>query len=262
MRVLILGHSGTTSAGIAAGVETWPEILERDMAPAWGVETSVDLVPLAPINAEAVAYAVNKIDEADPDLVLFSISCFHCSVGVVGARVRQRFGSRVHRVYRRLELRLEGQRAEHEPGRPSRLRNSARRLARRTLGTATLTSVAGAAGVYEAVLAHLATRENTTTLVMAETPMARSILAENPDAESRAAELHQRVREAAEARRMPWMDLAPAFHGRRQRRMHPTAFTLRPLVITSWLRRSNNALRRSWPAHKPRAATHSHPNGD
>ena len=163
----------------------------------------------------SVIYATHRIDESNPDLVIIPVSGFVCTVGVVALRVRQLFGKRPYRWVRMLEKRSARRTTAADRSR-GRAYQWGRRLAHRTIGTATYASLDSCTAAFTGVFRHLAQLEQTAVLVIAEPPFAASVLEENPRAKGIEAKLQDRVRAAAEEHRFAWIDFARSFAGREQ----------------------------------------------
>ena len=164
---------------------------------------------LAPYGPRAVGYATRRVAEVAPDVVLVSVSAFACTVGLVYARVGERFGDRAQRMYQSLEGRYSGLIAPHVDG-PSP-DAFLRTVARKVIGTSTLAPVEEVGGAYGRILHELAQDERLQVIVIGESFFSRNLQHTNPGMSAKIEQLRAIVRPAAETHRFPWVDVEAAF---------------------------------------------------
>ena len=204
MRCLVLGHSGTAGFGLDSLAQTWPARLEQLLNNSQPRECTVSAVTLFPVGARAVEWAIARVEQAHPDLVILILNSYPCAVPVVSASVRHRFGKRAERLYRRMEQRHEAQDGEPRDGRAA-TNEAGRRWARRLLGTRTMANVGEVSGVYMEILERLARHEGIQVLVFVE-GFGAQVQHRLPEVRQRLAELHALVRPTADAHRFVWCD--------------------------------------------------------
>ena len=205
MHCLVLGHSGTAGFGLDSVAETWPALFERYLNHSNDTVWTVSAVPLFPVGNRAIDYALARVAEGLPDLVVLSLNAYPCVVPVVSANVRHRFGKRAERVYSRLERRLE-KRADASHGPPAKTNQLAQRWARRVFGTRTMASVDEVGRVYAEILRGLARLEGVQVAVLAEAMFGESVRQRAPNLVGQVTELQRLVRPTAEDHRFLWCD--------------------------------------------------------
>ncbi|MEP6871092.1 MAG: SGNH/GDSL hydrolase family protein [Anaerolineaceae bacterium] len=205
MRCLVLGHSGTAGFGVDSPTQSWPALFEHLLKGSVAKDWAVSAVALFPVGARAIEYAVKRVQQVQPDLVVLSLNAYPCVVPVVSASVRHRFGSWAERLYLGLEGGL-GTQVHEGRGSWSAIDKVGRRWARRLLGTRTVASVAEVGGVYAEILRRLARLEGIQVVVLAEALFGANVRRRVPDLEQRVRDMHSLVRPTAQDHRFLWFD--------------------------------------------------------
>lgn len=204
----MLGHSGTAGFGPQSSAQTWPALFEHILNRLGDAEWTVSAVPLFPVGTRAVDYALARVEEGKPDLVILSLNAYPCVVPVVSASVRHRFGKRVERYYSRIERTIE-QRLGDPNGGPGATRTFGQRWARRLLGTRPMATVEEVGRVYSEVLRRLARLEGVQVAVLAEGLFGEGVRRRVPSLGQQVEKLQGVVRPTADDHRFLWCDAAP-----------------------------------------------------
>lgn len=206
----MLGNSNTHGSFLQPGECEWPVLVAR----AWeaSVHEPVECVnrTFMPMGAQAVPYARKLVDETDAELVVVPLVVYHCTVGWVSLKVRQRLGDRAFHWYRAVEGRLTGAGAPLG-GSGSPPRSLGRRALRRIVGTATHTTIDDVIATYTELLHELARDEGRHVLVVGESHYGARVRAENPRLLSILARVEAAIRPIVEHHRFLWADVHPAY---------------------------------------------------
>ncbi|MBI5948310.1 MAG: hypothetical protein HY875_09240 [Chloroflexi bacterium] len=206
MKLLVLGNSNTGNGHLQPGEIEWPVLVARECQARLGEPVECENRTFMPMGARAVPYARKLVDENDPDLVIIPLVIYHCSVGWVSLKVRQRVGERAYGWYRSIEGRLT-----HSPaplGRPgSPPRSLGRRVLRRLIGTATHTTVDDVIATYTELLHELARDEGRHVLVVGESHYGGRVRRENPTLQAIVERAEAAIRPVIEKHRFLWADV-------------------------------------------------------
>jgi hypothetical protein len=205
MRVCVLGHSTSSGDWLNDRQLAFPWLIASELSAATDVDVEVLHVTFVPMGGRAAPYALAKVDECDPDMVIVPVASFVCSVGTVGERIRRRWGERTFRRFHRVERAFDGK-TGNRPGARGGANRLARRITRRVLGTATFTSVDDTAMVYEELFRGLARREGLIVAALMEPSWPRWVDAENPGAVNAHHALRDRVKLTALQHRVVWAE--------------------------------------------------------
>ena len=205
MQCVVLGHSGTAGLGLESVAKTWPVLFEHHLNGAAIADWAVSAVPLFPVGSRAIDYALARVEQVQPDLVVLSLNAYPCVVPVVSASIRHRFGKRAERLYGRVERKLD-KRGAVSRGSGAATNRVAQRWARRLLGTRTLTSVDEVGRVYAEILRGLARLEGVQVAVLAEATFGESIRQRVPRLAEHVTKLQGLVRPTAYDHRFLWCD--------------------------------------------------------
>lgn len=206
MRCLVLGHSGTAGFGLQSPAQTWPAVLGNLLTGSGDEAWIVSAIPLFPVGDRAVDYAIRRVQEIEPDMVVLPLNAYPCAVPVVSASVRHRFGTRAERLYMRLERAVEQGLGKRDGGKGAALRTVGQRWARLVLGTQAMTTVEEVGRVYREILRRLARLEGVQVVVLAEAPFGDSVRRRSRGLSGMVRELHGLVRHTAEDHRFLWCD--------------------------------------------------------
>jgi len=210
MRILVLGHSGTSGYAIGGPGKAWPALLNERLTAA-GRDLDMVVAPLFAVGSRAVDYALGRVEKEQPDVLVLSLNAYPCTIPVVSARIRRLFGERVHRWYSRVERRAN-KRSGNRPGIEGRLNRLARAVGRRVIGAEPLASVEEVAGVYEAILNGVVRcREGTGVVVLAEARFSPDVQSREKRLVADVDHLQARVRGVVESHRIRWIDMEEAF---------------------------------------------------
>lgn len=190
--VLVLGHSGTEGFGLDSRNLAWPGLLEEHLA-ASGLSANVVAVPLFPVGARAVEYAMRKVEQYAPETVILSLNAYPCAVPVVSARVRRRLGNRAHGTFVRLEERMNRFARGGSGTMRKTAHSSLRKAAHRVVGAEPLATLGEVAEVYSSIMWALARREGIQLIALSEAPFSRKVRGEFPRSFSVAEELQNRL---------------------------------------------------------------------
>lgn len=209
MRICVLGTSSSAGTGLPREV-AWPWLATTELAAASSTPIDIEHITLFPVGPRAASFAMAKVEELDPDLVVFAFGSYPCAVQAVAPRIRRRFGERAYRAYTRLE-----RRANERPGNTlantSRAHRWTRWLARRVFGAETIASLDEVAGVLGDVLHQLSRREGTHVLVYSEPDWPQALERDSRDCNVVLRDLRDRMHAIADEHRFPFVDCTPIF---------------------------------------------------
>ena len=205
MRVMILGHSASAGEGLPAKEFAWPWLTAAAFEQATGEPIELSHVSVIAIGPKAVPFALSRVDEAAPDLVIFSMGSYLAAVGTVGERVKQRFGPRMYGWFRKTEHALDTRTRTGGPA-ARRTNRIGRTIARKLIGTAGYTTAEALTGVYEDLLRGLSQREGIHVVVFCEPYWPPQTVRENPRAQERFTHIRQRIRTLADRHHFLWAD--------------------------------------------------------
>lgn len=210
MRICVLGHSTSAGGGLPDRSLAWPWLAALELSQSLDEPVDVRHIMFVPMGARSVDYAVAKVDECDPDVVIVSLASYVCAIRTVAERVRQRYGERALRLYRRLEHRFEAGTGNRQGAR-GEVNRRGRWLARRLIGTAAFTSVDEVSGIFSEVLRTLSQREGLHVLALAEPQWPAWVDRQNRGANRIFTTLCQSVHAVVEAHHLLWADSEPGF---------------------------------------------------
>lgn len=205
MRCLVLGHSGTAGFGLDSPTQSWPALFEHLLKDSVAQDWAVSSVALFPVGARAIEYAITRVEQVQPELVVLSLNAYPCVVPVVSASVRHRFGRWAERRYLALEGGLETRAGEGRGSWPA-INKAGRRWGRRLLGTRTMASVAEVGSAYSEILRRLAHLEGIQVVVLAEALFGATVRLRVQNLEQRVRDLHGLVQPTADDHRFLWCD--------------------------------------------------------
>lgn len=209
MRICVLSNSSSSGLGLRDPAAAWPRLLAAELG-AEGDRCEVREVAFFPRGTKAVDFAMTRVLEDEPELLIVSVGSFICAVGTVSERVRQRWGDRAQRLFLRLERTFDSNTREH--GRfVERLNGAGRWLTRRVIGTATLGTVEEVTETFTRLLDLVAQREQLRVIVFPDPYWPGAVVKENPGANRAFEQLRAAVRAAAERHRFDWVDVEPEF---------------------------------------------------
>ncbi len=210
MRICVIGNSATAGVGLADQSLAWPWLAASQLSSAIGEPVEVSHVLFAPMGGRAAGFALSKVEESDPDVVVIAVGSYVCAIGTVGERVRRRFGERAYRAFRRTELWFESRTGNRRDafGRTNR---AGRWLARRVIGTATITTIDDVVDVFNELMRLLSQREGLQVVALAEPQWPKRIAKENPGAAEALDAVMTRVHTVVDARRFLWADSGPSY---------------------------------------------------
>ncbi len=182
--MLVIGSSDTTGITLADPSLAWPNAVGTQLSKTLGEPVDVANVPVVPVGPKAVPRVEAALEKHQPDLVVFSFGAYHFIVGTVGNRVRRRYGERVYRLFRKLEVRFESK-TENKDGGPARWNRAGRWIARHTIGTEPLSTREEVIRIETDIMRLLSQRENLTVVIMLAPPLAESLSRENKGANDR-----------------------------------------------------------------------------
>jgi hypothetical protein len=208
VNVCVLGHSDSDGGLLPAGEKSWPELLQAHLSEVTGQPAAVTRTRLVPMGSRAVGLALEHVTHCDPDLVVLAIGPYWCAFETVSTSVRNRFGERVERWYLRFERwfsrGLEGGSVVVRP------KLGIRRLVRRILGTAALTTYDEVAGTYAQILRRLSQDEHLELFVLECHHFTRAIRGLNPGLMVAARRLHDDLQASVPEGRLIWADTEEA----------------------------------------------------
>lgn len=157
----------------------WPWLVQRELERQTGGPVELDHRVIFPVGPRAVPLALAAVDQFEPDVAVYSFGAFPGIVGTVGTRVRRRFGERTYRAFRRLELAFEG-RTGSEREAAARINHAGRWLARRVIGTETITTFDEILSLQAEIMRGLARHEGLPVVAACEPNPSRRVGRENP----------------------------------------------------------------------------------
>ncbi len=210
MELVVLGNSVSAGTGLGDPEIAWPWLAAQDLGSSLGRAVSVRHTTFAPIGGAAPDYALKRLGDTSDAIVVVVLGSYVCAVGTVAERVRQRWGEAWSRRYLRLEHAFEG-RTGNRRGLAARANRAGRRLSRRLIGVATMTTVEEVIEVYSSVLAGLARSEHTDVVVFPEPYWPQDIERENAGANAAFDRIRQELRVVADRHHFLWADAEPAW---------------------------------------------------
>ncbi|MFN0094015.1 MAG: hypothetical protein ACKVVT_04470 [Dehalococcoidia bacterium] len=168
MHILVLGHSDSAGNALPEGSEPWPVLLKKGLE-AGGALGSVTLSnrSYAPLADPGLGRLEGYLQEQPPDLVIVSPSWFPFLIRTVKSRLRARWGKRAVELARRVELRFDDLTLGRRIG-GRRANALGRRMARRLLGTAPISSYERTMEKYDAVMRRLSRLEDVPVIVQVD----------------------------------------------------------------------------------------------
>jgi len=163
VKVLLLSNSDAD--GAFTGGVGWGTLLSEPGEPL------LEVIPVGffPASPSAAKYAARKVQQEQPDAVVFPIGTYAFTIGYVEFRIQRLFGRRVAASYKRMEMRFD--RATRKPGAaPAGMNGFGRTLLRRTIGSQPAVSRAEATANVAATLDALSQFEDTTVIVVTRYP--------------------------------------------------------------------------------------------
>lgn len=209
MRICVLGTSSSAGTGLPREV-AWPWLSARELAAERGAAIEMEHVTLFPAGPRAVPFAMSKVEELDPDLVVFAFGSYPCAIATVGQRIKRRYGQRAFNAYHRLELKLTA-RPGNTVANPTRMNRWGRWLVRRVIGAETINSLDDVSAILSDVLHQLSRREGTHVLVFSEPDWPKALERDSKDANNILRELRRRMQSVAKEHRFPYVDCTPRF---------------------------------------------------
>ncbi|MBI5948175.1 MAG: hypothetical protein HY875_08560 [Chloroflexi bacterium] len=210
MRICVIGNSATAGVGLPDQSLAWPWLAASQLSAAIGEPVDVRHILFAPMGGRAAGFALSKVEETDPDIVVIAVGSYVCAIGTVAERVRQRFGERAYRAFRRTELWFES-RTGNRRDTFGRLNRAGRWLSRRVIGTATITTIDDVVNVFSELLRLLAQREGLHVVALAEPQWPKRIARENPGSAEALDTVMKRVHVAVDRHRFLWADSGPSY---------------------------------------------------
>lgn len=205
MRVCVLGNSASAGNGLEDRSLSWPWLVGRDLEARLGEPVEVTHVSVVASGPRAADYALDKMEAADPDLVVMVIGTYLCCIGTVSEAVRHRFGNRVHRWYLKVERRFDA-RTRTDPGLGGTANRAGRSILRRLLGTRPYATLDDVSTVFGQIIRGLAQREGTTVVVFAEPSWPKGTDRANPGALRTQMEVVRRARTVAAEHHLLWAE--------------------------------------------------------
>ncbi len=205
---MVLGHSDSAGEALPPGVVPWPQRLSTRIAEESGAPVELVHVKFTAFGPRAVEFATRKLTEANPDVVIVSLSAYPCAVSSVSLAVRRRFGERAERWYKRAERGFD-RRTFERPGLSGFSNSLARRFSRRVLGATPLATVDEVFRIYDAILRRLAQMEGVNVLAMGETHFSALMQKYDPVLVPAVVELKRRLKAVADERHFAWLDTEP-----------------------------------------------------
>ena len=214
MRLLFLGHSGTTGGALQRAEDAYPYLVLRALQEARpNQEHDVVIRPLVP-TPTAAEYAEKVCRQVEPDVVVVQTLAYPL-LATVDARVRHLF-PRLYPQYARLRDALARLLAPPARTRPTRhLYSGLRSLLRAILGAELPLTPESSAGIYCAVLRSLAALESPSIIVISSSLMHSRIEREIPGTNANISRFHDLLRACAERMNVPFIDRARAFDAAR-----------------------------------------------
>jgi lysophospholipase L1-like esterase len=194
MRVAVLGNSDTTGQKLQPGATSWPILLGERLSEAAGVAVEIDSWKFAAYRPDAVSYALELVDGAEPDVVIVTLASYWCAFSTVQAGVEQRFGIGAGQLVQRAERKLG----------PAGRRGVTRRVARKVAGTGTLLSVEQFIEVFSSLIRELAKRESLQVLVMEDHHFTPRLRKKMPTIDAALPAIVEAIEPLVAERRMHW----------------------------------------------------------
>ncbi len=210
MRICVIGNSATAGLGLAEQSLAWPWLAASQLSASIDEPVDVRHVLFAPMGSRAAGFALSKVEESDPDVVVIAVGSYLCAIGTVGERVRRRFGGRAYGLFRRTELWFESRTGNRRDA-FGRVNRAGRWLARRVIGTATITTIDDVVNVFSDLLRLLSQREGLHVVALAEPQWPKRTAKENPGAAEALVAVTKRVQTVVDARRFLWADSGPSY---------------------------------------------------
>lgn len=209
MRICVLGTSSSAGTGLPKEV-AWPWLATSELAAASGAALEVEHITLFPAGPRAVPFAMAKVEELDPDLVVFAFGSYPCAIATVGERIKRRYGKRAFNAYHRLELKMSA-RPGNTVANPTRVNRWGRWLVRRVIGAETINTLDDVTVILSEVLHQLSRREGTDVLVFSEPDWPKALERDSKDANNILRELRNSMQAIAREHRFPYVDCTARF---------------------------------------------------
>ncbi|MGE0599498.1 MAG: SGNH/GDSL hydrolase family protein [Dehalococcoidia bacterium] len=206
MRISVLGNSDTSGQKLSPGEQPWVDLIGPRLEGELGEEVIVDSWKFAAYRKEAVEYARDLVDEAQPDFAIITIASYWSAFSTVQFGIERRYGQRAGEFYRRLE-RFTVRNIERRSNQSQRKGHRGRKVARRMLGTGTLLTVEEQIDIFNQVIRDLAARENLQVLVFGDHHFSAELRGRMPGIEDAIVRLERGIRPLVEERRLHWGDL-------------------------------------------------------
>jgi hypothetical protein len=209
LRICVLGTSSSAGSGLPREV-AWPWLGAAELGLERAGLIEMEHVTLFPVGARAVSFAMAKVEELDPDLVVFAFGSYPCAIATVGQRIKRRYGERAFKAYHRLELKLAA-RPGNTVANPTRMNRWGRWLVRRVIGAETINSLDDVSGILSDALHQLSRREGTHVLVFSEPDWPKALERDSKDANNILRGLRDRMQAVAKEHRFPYVDCTARF---------------------------------------------------
>jgi lysophospholipase L1-like esterase len=168
MRIAVLGNSDTTGQKLPDRNLSWPVLLQERLADELREDVTVDSWRFAPYRPEAVRYAMGLVQEAQPDILIYTLATYWCSFTTVGQRIERRLGRRAAELWGRAERRMvrraPGGAASSGPAQ----RPLSKRIARKVIGAEPVLPYPRYIAVVSELIRELAKIEDMQVMVMAD----------------------------------------------------------------------------------------------
>ncbi|MFN0096155.1 MAG: hypothetical protein ACKVVT_15445 [Dehalococcoidia bacterium] len=207
MRLLVIGSSSSSGTGLSDRSLAWPWIVAHELPALIGEPVELTHQVVFPVGPKAIGIAAAAIDSVDPDIAIHSFGFFPAIVSTVSERMRRRHGPRVNRAYRRIVTQAET-RLGQPYGWQRRVNVTGRWLARRVLGTETITTRADVMSNLTQIQHLLAHREGLVVVSMCEPTISDAIHRDQPDARRIFAECRAELEAVSRSHRFTIADCA------------------------------------------------------
>lgn len=176
MNVLSVGTSDSVGGQLAPGDRqyAWPLLLQAGLAAGRPGE-AIELFSHSfyPLGGNVLPRLDQLIENSSPDLVCLSLSWYAFSVRTVKSKVRERWGSRVLDVAKRVEANFD-RLTLHRGEALRRVNSSGRGIAKHVIGTAPMTSYQATVDGYREVMRRISQLESVPVIVLGnDGPVAR-----------------------------------------------------------------------------------------
>lgn len=212
MKILVLGHSDSDGSQLDDAADSWPRILERELAESLATEVTVVHRTLF-AGPTAVGFLERLLEAERPDAVILATSSFGSVFRFVSVRAREVLGERAGAFVERIEVGARGL-SHSDAGLRRRVAEYPRRAVRRALGAKAAASPAALLESYSEVMRRLAREEDVHVTIAGGVGFSRFHERMNPGMRGATQMFAARLEEMALRHQFDWVSHEEVLGGR------------------------------------------------